>query len=75
MAILGLGTLTSCHDEDFDASTAVLQERAFEQGFIKEFGKPSANQSFDFYAQRMQSLRDKAGATRATMAIDFDPEN
>ena len=55
MAILGLGSLTSCHDEDFDVSTAVLQERAFEQGFIKEFGQPSADQSWDFYAQKMDS--------------------
>ena len=65
MAILGLGSLTSCHDEDFDVSTAVLQERAFEQGFIKEFGQPSADQGWDFYAQKMQSLREKGAATRA----------
>ena len=76
MAILGLGTLTSCHDEDFDVSTAVLQERAFEQGFIKEFGKPSADQSWDFYAQRMESLRQGAGTTRATQAeISVNVEN
>ena len=68
IAILGLGSLTSCHDEDFDVSTAVLQERAFEQGFIKEFGQPSADQSWDFYAQKMQSLRGGASMTRATMA-------
>ena len=67
MAILSLGSLTSCHDEDFDVSTTVLQERSFEQGFIKEFGKPDANQSWDFYAQMMESLRGGA-ATRATMA-------
>ena len=69
MAILGLGSLTSCHDEDFDVSTAVLQERAFEQGFIKEFGQPSADQSWDFYAQKMQALGQGAGMTRATQAI------
>ena len=69
MAILGLGTLTSCHDEDFDVSTAVLQERAFEQNFIKEFGKPSADQNWDFYAQKMESIRREAGMTRATQAI------
>ena len=69
MAILGLGSLTSCHDEDFDVSTAVLQERAFEQGFIKEFGQPSADQGWDFYAQKMQSLSEGAGMTRATNAI------
>ncbi len=70
IAILGLGSLTSCHDEDFDVSTAVLQERAFEQGFIKEFGQPSADQSWDFYAQMMESLRHGAGVTRATMDIN-----
>ncbi len=66
IAMSVIGSLTSCHDEDLDVSTAVLQEHAFEQGFIKEFGKPSANQSWDFYTQLMQSLR-KEGATRATM--------
>jgi len=68
-SLLGLGSLSSCHDEDFDVSTAVLQERAFEQSFIKEFGKPSANQSWDFYAQQMEALRQEAGTTRATQAI------
>ena len=66
MTILSLGSLTSCHDEDFDVSTAVLQEHAFEQAFIKEFGKPSVDQSWDFYSQKMQSLRKEAGMTRAT---------
>ena len=69
MAILGLGSLTSCQDEDFGASTAVLQERAFEQGFIKEFGQPSADQSWDFYAQKMEALGQGTGMTRATQAI------
>ena len=59
-SLLGLGSLTSCHDEDFDVQTAVLQERAFEQNFIKEFGKPSANQSWDFYAQKMEAIRHGA---------------
>ena len=66
LAILGLGSLTSCHDEDFDVQTAVLKEKAFENGFVKEFGQPSANQSWDFYAQKLQSVRD--AKTRATMA-------
>ena len=67
-SLLGLGSLSSCHDENFDVSTAVLQERAFEQDFIKEFGKPSADQNWDFYAQKMESIRRNAGMTRATMA-------
>ena len=70
MAVLGLGSLTSCQEEDFDVSTAVLQERAFEQGFIEEFGKPSADQRWDFYAQRMENLF--GSTTRATMA-EGDP--
>lgn len=68
MSILGLGGLTSCQDEDLDVSNAVLQERAFEQGFIKEFGKPSADQRWDFYAQKMEKLF--GSTTRATMAED-----
>ncbi|MBR5716150.1 MAG: hypothetical protein IKX59_06140 [Bacteroidales bacterium] len=69
LGFLTFGSLTSCQDEDFGVSTAVLQERAFEQGFINEFGKPSPDQSWDFYAQKMQSLRDGIGMTRATQAI------
>lgn len=64
-SLLALGSLTSCHDEDLDVSPAALEEHAFEQGFIKEFGKPSANQSWDFYAQLMESLRQEGAATRA----------
>ena len=77
MAIFGLGSLTSCHDEDFDVSTAVLQERAFEQNFIKEFGQPSADQSWDFYSKKLQSLREGSDLTRATMDVvgpNFDVE-
>lgn len=65
-SVLGLGSLSSCHDEDFDVQTAVLKEKAFENDFIKEFGQPSADQSWDFYAQKLQSVRDTK--TRATMA-------
>lgn len=65
-SLLGLGSLSSCQDEDFDVQTAVLKEKAFENGFVKEFGQPSANQSWDFYAQKLQSVRD--AKTRATMA-------
>lgn len=67
-SLLGLGSLSSCHDEDFNVSSTVLQERAFEQNFIKEFGKPSANQSWDFYSQKMEAIRQGAAVTRATMA-------
>lgn len=67
-SVLGLGSLSSCHDEDFGVSTAVIQDHAFEQSFIKEFGKPSENQSWDFYAQKMESIRKNASLTRAAMA-------
>ena len=69
MAILGLGSLTSCHDEDFDVSPAVLQDHAFEQAFFKEFGKPSENQSWDFYSQKLQSIGHGAAMTRAAQAV------
>ena len=69
LGLLTFGSLTSCQDEDFDVSTTVLQDRAFEQAFIKEFGKPSADQTWDFYAQKMQSIRRETGLTRATQAI------
>lgn len=68
---LAFGSLTSCQDEDFGVSTPVLQERAFEHSFIKEFGQPSPDQTWDFYALQMDALRSKGGATRATTAIDL----
>ena len=70
-AILALGSLSSCQDEDFGVSTPVLQKRAFEQSFIKEFGKPSPDQTWDFYAQQMDAIHSKAGSTRASMAINL----
>ena len=59
-SLLGLGSLSSCHDEDFDVSTQTLKERAFNDAFIKQFGKPDANQSWDFYAQTMESVRQES---------------
>jgi hypothetical protein len=55
--------LSSCQDEDFDVSTEVLKERAFASSFEKEFGTPSDDQPWDFYAQKMQALF--GGQTRA----------
>ena len=71
-SLLGLGSLSSCHDEDFGVSTAVLQDHAFEQSFIKEFGKPSSNQTWDFYAQQMEALRQESGTTRATQEVSVE---
>lgn len=65
-AVLGLGSFTSCQDEDFGVSTQTLKERAFDDAFAKQFGKPSADQSWDFFTQTMQSLgKGEAAATRA----------
>ena len=64
VGIFALGSLTSCQDEDFGVSAPVLQKRAFEQSFIKEFGKPSPDQTWDFYAQEMNAIRSNAGTTR-----------
>lgn len=50
-------------------STTVLQERAFEHSFVDEFGQPDADQSWDFYAQKMQALRQGGATTRATTAV------
>ena len=74
-AILALGSFTSCHDEDFGVSAPVLQQRAFEQSFIKEFGKPSPDQTWDFYAQQMDAIRSNAGTTRAKQAITVTTVN
>ena len=65
-AVLGLGSLTSCQDEDLGVSTQTLKERAFDDAFAKQFGKPSPNQSWDFFTQTMQSLgKGNSSATRA----------
>ena len=66
VAFIGLGSLTSCQDEDLGVSTQTLKERAFDDAFAKQFGKPSPNQSWDFFTQTMQSLgKGKSAATRA----------
>ena len=57
LGILTFGSLTSCQDEDFGASTEVLKQRSFEHSFTQEFGQPLADQSWDFYTQKLQSLR------------------
>lgn len=67
VGLLTIGFLSSCHDEDFDVSTTVLKERAFEHAFVNEFGQPSADQRWDFYAQKMERLQNAGVApTRAS---------
>jgi hypothetical protein len=56
IAIACVSGLSSCQDEDLGVSETVLKERAFEQGFTKAFGQPSADQSWDFYAQKMNGI-------------------
>lgn len=68
LTFLGLGSLTSCQDEDLGVSTQTLKERAFDDAFVKQFGKPSANQSWDFYTQAVQSLGKGGAITRASGA-------
>ena len=63
-----LAGITACHDEDFNVSESVLREKAFDEAFVKQFGKPDPNQSWDFYAQAMESLRAQKATTRATVA-------
>ena len=71
MAFAITSSLISCHDEDFGVSTAVLQEKAFEHDFVNEFGQPSADQNWDFYAQQMEAIRQESSTTRATMDDDI----
>lgn len=71
---------SSCQEEELGVSESVLKERAFEQGFTKAFGQPSADQSWDFYNEKLQSLKgnlveeealedaETSDMTRATMA-------
>ena len=56
LSVAVVATVTSCQDEDLSVGSNVLKERAFEQGFAKEFGQPSADQNWDFYAQKMESI-------------------
>ena len=79
IALAMVSGLSSCQDEELGVSETVLKERAFEQGFTKAFGQPSADQSWDFYAQKMESLKggqveagdsegnESSDLTRATM--------
>lgn len=66
MSFLGLGVLTSCHDYDLGVSTQTLKDHASYDAFAKQFGKPDANQSWDFYAQAIESVMNGPAAdTRA----------
>ena len=85
IALACVSGLSSCQDEDLGVSETVLKERAFEQGFTKAFGQPSADQTWDFYNEKLQSLKgnlveedasedavasDMTRATMATISID-----
>jgi hypothetical protein len=85
IALAMVSGLSSCQDEDLGVSETVLKERAFEQGFTKAFGQPSADQSWDFYNEKLRSLKgnlveeeasedaetsDMTRATMATISID-----
>ena len=77
IALAMVSGLSSCQDEDLGVSETVLKERAFERGFVKEFGQPAADQRWDFYAQMMEkrdaalaSKEEEEGITRASSS-DF----
>ena len=77
LALAMVSGLSSCQDEDLGVSETVLKERAFERGFVKEFGQPAADQRWDFYAQMMEkreaaltSKEEEEGITRASSS-DF----
>ncbi len=68
VALLGASVVvgfTACQDEDFDVSEATLKQKAYDNAFINQFGKPDPNQSWDFYAQAIDGLKNNAG-TRAS---------
>lgn len=67
-----LAGFTSCQDEDFGLTESVIKEKTYEQSFIKEFGQPSANQRWDFYAQEMEAREAAKGVTRATAAVSVN---
>ncbi|MBO4754522.1 MAG: hypothetical protein J5543_07990 [Bacteroidales bacterium] len=75
LGLFAIGCLSSCQEVEFDVNPAVLQEHVFEQSFIKEFGKPSPDQTWDFYARKMASLQEGAVSTRATAATTVKVEN
>ena len=78
-ALLGaivLGGLAACQDEDFDVSEATLKAKAYDNAFIKQFGKPDPDQSWDFFTQSLESLKKGGSAfsaiTRALSEEDWD---
>lgn len=68
MAAIVAGGLTSCQEEDFGLDSSVAKKTEYARSFEKEFGKPDANQRWDFYAMEMEQRAANAGVTRATAA-------
>lgn len=68
MAAILAGGLTSCQEEDFGLDSSVVKKTEYAKGFANEFGKPDANQRWDFYAMEMEQRAANAGVTRATAA-------
>ena len=63
-----LAGFAACQDEDFDVSEATLKAKAYDDAFIKQFGKPDPNQSWDFFTQSLESLERGSAGTRASGA-------
>ncbi len=64
---------TACHDEDLDVTEATLKQRSYDNAFIKQFGKPDANQSWDFFSQAIDMLRNGYGSSAKTRAVPTPP--
>jgi hypothetical protein len=72
MAAIVAGGLTSCQEEDFGLDSSVVKKTEYARGFANEFGKPDANQRWDFYAMEMEQRAAAAtGVTRATAATTY----
>jgi len=72
LAVVSAGCFTSCQEEDFGLDSGVIRQNEYAKGFEAEFGKPDANQRWDFYAQAMEQRNAAAaGITRATTATTY----
>lgn len=63
-----LAGFAACQDEDLDVSEATLKAKAYDNAFIKQFGQPDPNQSWDFFTQSLESLQRGSAGTRASGA-------
>ena len=71
-----LAGFAACQDEDFDVSEATLKAKAYDYAFIKQFGEPDPDQSWDFFTQSIESLEkgivSSSSSTRAVPEGTWD---